>query len=104
MAQFLYNQIDSSIDEVIHMLIKTILKLGHISILARLNKIDVLYELILLKQSLCWKDIKIDLYKNQEFQYFLFVSGIIIMGISESESKVISSLNIIINVNTLSSF
>lgn len=85
MAQFLYNQIDSSIDEVIHMLIKTILKLGHISILAGLNKIDILCELILLKQGLCWKDIKIDLYKDQEFQYFLFISGIICMAVSKSK-------------------
>ena len=48
MSEFFNNQIDSSINEVFHMLIKIIFELFHISSLARLNYFYVLSQLILL--------------------------------------------------------
>lgn len=55
LPQSLKDKVDASIDKVVHVLIKCLFKLTHISSLARLSQLDILIELVFLQQSFAWE-------------------------------------------------
>ena len=96
MSQLFNDQVDSSIDEIVHVLIECLFELDHVSGHACLRYRDVLVQLILLQECLRGEVVEVDLYEHQELEDLLFVARIVRVALLEREPQLLPCFGLVI--------